>query len=168
MGNKSFSGTLQITANYHVIFVYCCKQAVTDFSFAVLYKSLGCFIDQNGDRIMPTLLHQDFNDPNIINVCYQLASARGFSVFGVEAGGQCFSGPNAGFTFMKHGQAPDGDCPNGKGANFRMSVYKFGELSFSFQDINTSAGVRFFSLLLGSNAPKTKSYSFEGIFLHDL
>ena len=76
---------------------------------------------------MSTYLHADYNDPNIVKVCSQKASALGFSVFGVEAGGQCFSGPNAGVTFKKHGQAPDGDCPNGEGANFRMSVYKFGE-----------------------------------------
>lgn len=86
---------------------------------------------------MATFLHQDFSDPNIVNVCSQKASARGFSVFGVEAGGQCFSGANAGVTFRKHGQAPDEDCINGEGASFRMSVYKFGKLSFSFQDINT-------------------------------
>ena len=97
---------------------------------------------------MSTFLHQDFSDPNIVNVCSQKASARGFSLFGVEAGGQCFSGANAGVTIRKHGQAPDGDCTNGAGANFRMSVYKFGKLSFSFQDMNTSDCVGFFSVLL--------------------
>ena len=106
---------------------------------------------------MPTTLHQDFSDPNIVIDCAQRASAAGFSVFGVEAGGQCFSGANAGVTFKKHGQAPDGDCINGEGANFRMSVYKFGKLDFSFQDMNTfkyfsSAGVSFLNLLLPSNA----------------
>lgn len=94
--------------------------------------SLGCFIDKNGDRIMPTLLHVDFSDPNVVKVCSQKASARGFSVFGVEAGGQCFSGVNAGLTFKKHGQAPDGDCIDGKGANHRMSVYEFSKLSLLF------------------------------------
>ena len=80
---------------------------------------------------MPTTLHQDFSDPNIVIDCAQRASAAGFSVFGVEAGGQCFSGANAGVTFKKHGQAPDGDCINGEGANFRMSVYKFGISCFN-------------------------------------
>ena len=92
---------------------------------------------------MSATLHQDFSDPHIVNVCSQKASASGFSVFGVEAGGQCFSGADAEFTFRKHGQAPDGDCTNGEGANFRMSVYKFGKFSFSFQDMNASAGARF-------------------------
>ena len=76
---------------------------------------------------MNTFLHQDFADPNIIDVCSQKANARGFSVFGVEATGQCFSGPDAELTFRKHGQADLADCPDGKGHNFRMSVYKFGE-----------------------------------------
>ena len=76
---------------------------------------------------MATTLHQDFSDPFIVSVCSQRASASGLSVFGVEAGGQCFSGVNAGLTFKKHGQAPDEDCINGEGANFRMSVYKFGK-----------------------------------------
>ena len=53
-------------------------------------------------------------------------------MFGVEAGGQCFSGANAGLSFKKHGQAPDGDCTNGAGANFRMSVYEFSKLSLLF------------------------------------
>ena len=76
---------------------------------------------------MDTFLHQDFADPNIVNVCSQKAANRGYSVFGVEAGGQCFSGPNAELTFRKHGQAAHGDCTDGKGDHFRMSVYKFGE-----------------------------------------
>ena len=99
------------------------------FYFTVLYESQGCFIDKNQDRIMATFLHQDFSDPEIVNLCAKKASARGFSFFGVEATGQCFSGANAAVTFSKHGKAPDSDCPNGKGANFRMSVYKFGELT---------------------------------------
>lgn len=76
---------------------------------------------------MPAYLHADFSDPNIVKVCSQKASARGFSVFGVEAGGECFSDPNAGVTFEKHGQAPDEDCVDGKGHNHRMSVYKFSK-----------------------------------------
>ena len=97
---------------------------------------------------MSTFLHQDFSDPNIVNVCSQKASAGGFSLFGVEAGGQCFSGANAEVTIRKHGKAPYGDCTNGAGANFRMSVYKFGKLCFSFQDMNTSDCVGFFSVIL--------------------
>ena len=81
---------------------------------------------------MPRLLHQDFSDPDIVNVCSQKASALGFSVFGVEAGGQCFSGENAELSFKKHGQAPDGDCTDGAGNNFRMSVYEFSKLSLLF------------------------------------
>ena len=81
---------------------------------------------------MPRLLHQDFSDPDIVNVCSQTASALGFSVFGVEAGGQCFSGENAELSFKKHGQAPDGDCTDGAGNNFRMSVYEFSKLSLLF------------------------------------
>ena len=81
---------------------------------------------------MGSQLHQDFSDPNIVNVCSQKASAAGFSVFGVEASGQCFSGVNAELTFRKHGQAPDGDCLNGEGNNFRMSVYEFSKLILLF------------------------------------
>ena len=102
-----------------LLFLFC--------TFTVPYESLGCFIDKNQDRIMNTLLHIDFADPDIVNVCSQKAADRGYSVFGVEAGGECFSGPNAELTFKKHGQAPDEDCTNGKGHNHRMSVYKFGE-----------------------------------------
>ena len=76
---------------------------------------------------MNTLLHIDFADPDLVNVCSHKAADRGYSVFGVEAGGECSSGPDAELTFRKYGQAPDGDCKDGKGNSFRMSVYKFGE-----------------------------------------
>ena len=36
---------------------------------------------------------------------------------------------NAELTFKKHGQAPDGDCPNGEGNSHWMSVYEFSKLS---------------------------------------
>lgn len=101
------------------------------FSHAVYFVHLGCFIDVNADRIMSTFLGQNFSDADFVNTCAQKASARGFSTFGVEAGGQCFSGAIAELTFMKHGQAPNADCVSGKGNSFRMSVYKFGKWSFS-------------------------------------
>ena len=76
---------------------------------------------------MATLLHRNYNDPNFVRDCAQRAAARGFSTFGVEASGECFSGDNAEVTYTKHGLAPDGDCIDGKGANFRMSVYQFSK-----------------------------------------
>ena len=61
--------------------------------------------------------------------CAEFAAARGYKVFAVQFGGECYSGPNAHETYAKYGQALDSDCNNGVGGRRRNSVYRVSKLA---------------------------------------
>ncbi|XP_078695320.1 uncharacterized protein LOC144924223 isoform X2 [Branchiostoma floridae x Branchiostoma belcheri] len=93
------------------------------------YVSLGCWKDA-GDRAIPLL---EGTDPrldgqyrereNAIEKCFQVAASRGFPVFSVQHGGQCFGSADGLSTYMKHG--PSSDCAaDGKGASWANQVYQ--------------------------------------------
>ncbi|KAI8498912.1 hypothetical protein Bbelb_233650 [Branchiostoma belcheri] len=93
------------------------------------YVSLGCWKDA-GDRAIPLL---EGTDPrldgqygereNAIGKCFQVAVSRGFPVFSVQHGGQCFGSADGLSTYMKHG--PSSDCAaDGKGAAWANQVYQ--------------------------------------------
>ncbi|CAH1257629.1 MUC5AC [Branchiostoma lanceolatum] len=94
------------------------------------YKSLGCWID-TADRAIDTLegtdhLLDQFNyhkRPNAIHRCYQVALSRGFTVFAVQNGGQCFSSKTAQDTYWKYGRSLS--CGyDGKGGPWSNQVYQ--------------------------------------------
>ena len=92
------------------------------------YSSLGCFRN-NGSRAIPPMEGQDpfLNDSyhsreNPIHKCYLAALRRGYQVFAVQRGGQCFSGPTAHQTYNKSG--PSDACKNdSKGGTWANQVY---------------------------------------------
>ncbi|XP_019646188.1 PREDICTED: transmembrane cell adhesion receptor mua-3-like [Branchiostoma belcheri] len=94
------------------------------------YKSLGCWIDTE-DRAIDTLEGTDtlldtFNyhkRPNAVHKCYQVALSRGFTVFAVQNGGQCFSSKTAQDTYWKYGRSLS--CGyDGKGGPWSNQVYQ--------------------------------------------
>ncbi|XP_019646607.1 PREDICTED: uncharacterized protein LOC109487084 isoform X2 [Branchiostoma belcheri] len=93
------------------------------------YVTLGCWKDSS-DRAIPIL---EGTDPrldgqyrereNAIEKCFQVAVSRGFPVFSVQHGGQCFGSADGLSTYMKHG--PSSDCAaDGKGAAWANQVYQ--------------------------------------------
>ena len=52
--------------------------------------------------------------------------ANGYLAFGVQDGGECYTGPKAHETFNKYGQAKDSDCKNGVGGWYRNNIYSVG------------------------------------------
>lgn len=57
-----------------------------------------------------------------IKKCLLEAIKRGYKVFGVQHGGQCFSGPRAQYTYAKYGRS--NRCRNGKGGPWANDVYR--------------------------------------------
>ena len=55
--------------------------------------------------------------------CALAAFNRGFEVFGIEDGGQCFTGPHAHKTYAVHG-ASDRCRAGGYGGEWAIDVYK--------------------------------------------
>ena len=53
--------------------------------------------------------------------CFLLAARRGYRLFGVQNGSECFSGPMAHRTFNRYGRS--NRCRNGKGGPWANDVY---------------------------------------------
>ncbi|XP_035700339.1 uncharacterized protein LOC118432826 [Branchiostoma floridae] len=93
------------------------------------YISLGCWRDSY-TRALPTLEGSDArldgsygSRQNPIEKCYQAASSRGFTVFAVQNGGQCFGSADGLNTFNRHGSST-ACAANGKGGPWGNNVYK--------------------------------------------
>ncbi|XP_078581991.1 CUB and sushi domain-containing protein 1-like [Branchiostoma floridae x Branchiostoma japonicum] len=119
------------------------------------YTRLGCWKDTNDDRAIPTLERTDplldgevyWVRDNPIEKCYQVSLSRGFPMFGLHDGGQCFGSADGLNTYKKHGPSTvcafdgkggplgnevykiTGDCQSGDGASYRgtVSVTKTGK-----------------------------------------
>lgn len=98
------------------------------FYIHTAYETVGCYKDK-GDRAIPIL---EGKDPildggyqqriNAIDKCYRAARKRGFKVFSVQHGGQCFSSSTAQKTFNKHGVSSACNF-DGEGAAWNNQVY---------------------------------------------
>ncbi|XP_035695381.1 uncharacterized protein LOC118429108 [Branchiostoma floridae] len=92
------------------------------------YMSLGCWKDKSSRAIgllegKDSRLNADYKRRNnALGKCYQVAKDRGFMVFGVQNGGQCFGSPIAGGTYRKYG--PSSGCRGGKGGRWANDVYR--------------------------------------------
>ncbi|CAH3116452.1 unnamed protein product [Pocillopora meandrina] len=91
-------------------------------------QRIGCFKD-TGRRAIPILegksrfLRGNYQRRRYaIKKCLLEAIKRGYKVFGVQHGGQCFSGPRAQYTYAKYGRS--NRCRNGKGGPWANDVYR--------------------------------------------
>ena len=87
------------------------------------YKRVGCFVDSSGDRAMPTALgnYQVTRNLDAVRMCYLDAKTRGYTIFGVEDKGKCYSGKDVSSTYNKHGSSSA--CSGGKGGPLAIEVY---------------------------------------------
>ena len=56
-----------------------------------------------------------------VMACFHLAARRGYRAFGIQNGGECFSGPLAHRTYNRYD--PSNRCKNGKGGSWASNVY---------------------------------------------
>ena len=105
---------------------------------------LGCWKDSEDNAIAgKTKLRSD----RPIKDCYNFAKEKKWSVFGIESGDRCFTSPDAGETYQKHGESTD--CgEGGKGGDWAMNVYRvtsssIGKYTIMYQyDISTARTAR--------------------------
>ena len=71
---------------------------------------------------MPKLLGIWKRDSQAVQKCAQAAEKAGYSVFGVQYDGECWSGPQAHVTYKKCGTSTR--CVNGSGGTWAQDVYK--------------------------------------------
>ena len=87
-------------------------------SFPVAHEYIGCFKDTS-TRAMPISLPS--SNP-LLQSCKQAAAFRGYTVFGIQNGVECWSGPSAANTYNKYGTSTK--CLNGVGGPWANDVYR--------------------------------------------
>ena len=87
------------------------------------YVPLGCWEEAKAvpDRDIPEYLGYE-NKRTAIKGCYQKAWKKGFKVFAVRYGGECWSSKDAIETYNKYGFA--NDCWDGIGGDYSNAVYQ--------------------------------------------
>ena len=88
---------------------------------------MGCWKDKF-ERAISNLEGQDQlldgsypNRKDAIHKCFLAADSRGFQVFALQDGGQCFSSATAAETYNKYGEASG--CAGGEGGSGTNDVY---------------------------------------------
>lgn len=96
----------------------------------ISYEKVGCFNDNRVDpRPLPELLADltgevDWYDPSkVIRKCANLASEKGYTVFGLQSFGHCRSGKDAAETYNTDGDSAGG-CFGGLGGKEENLVFK--------------------------------------------
>jgi len=84
-------------------------------------RSMGCWKDAGNRAIAGGIRFK-----GTVEKCAQYARDHHYSVFAVQNGGECFTGPNAHATYNKYGHAKN--CDHGKGGGWANDVYNFGGL----------------------------------------
>ena len=87
------------------------------------YQLAGCFKDRIWLWRAIPYSGKTFTPSSAVQKCGEIAVTNGYKAFGVQDGGECYTGPKAHETFNKYGQAKDSDCKNGVGGWFRNSIY---------------------------------------------
>ena len=90
------------------------------------YILAGCYTDNSNRAIPDTGI--TFSGSSAIEDCAYIANSNGYRAFGVQNGGECYTGPRAHETYDVHGKAPASECSNGLGGVWRNDVYLIGRL----------------------------------------
>eukprot|EP00058_Branchiostoma_floridae_P004418 XP_002589906.1 hypothetical protein BRAFLDRAFT_81966 [Branchiostoma floridae] len=115
---------------FHMVQKATTKQPLTTHK-EVWYQRLGCWKD-DPNRAIPSL---EGTDPrlddgygarhNAIEKCSQVAHSRGFTVFAVQYGGQCYGSDDGHNTYSKYGRSSACGV-DGKGGTWANEVYQIG------------------------------------------
>ncbi|XP_032241916.1 uncharacterized protein LOC5516255 [Nematostella vectensis] len=84
---------------------------------AITYTPLGCYVDVK-DRAISGF----FAAPVTLQYCFKLAVSRGYRVFAMQFGNECYTGANAHNTYSKYGSGSG--CSGGTGGGWHNDVYQ--------------------------------------------
>ena len=98
-------------------------------SSVLSYDSRGCWRDTRQERAISERLEGDAildgdykTRTNEVEKCARAANQRGYTFFGVQHGGECWSSADAEQTYRKHGRSYI--CRDGTGAGWANDVYE--------------------------------------------
>ena len=80
---------------------------------------------------------------NPIEKCHAAAAGKGYTIFAVQDGGQCFSSADAKTKYKKHGSSK-ACSSDGKGGPMANSVYEISKSSFTVKSVPVSEIIFFF------------------------
>lgn len=80
-------------------------------------------------RVMPKFLGSFHNQDGAVSKCGNLVSLKGYYAFGLQNGGECWSGPEAHMTYARLGTTDV--CKDGRGGGFAHDVYFIGNYIIS-------------------------------------
>ena len=103
----------------------------TNLIILAKYRHVGCFVDKP-QRAIP-YSGKTFSGSNAIPQCAAIAASKCNLAFGVQYGGECFTGPRAHLTYDVYGKARDSDCRDGLGGSWRNNIYFLGKFLFFSQ-----------------------------------
>ena len=87
-----------------------------------LYKPRGCFKDSSRTAMGRMLAGSRLRKGrDAVMACFHLAARRRYRAFGIQNGGECFSGPLTPRTYNRYD--PSNRCKNGKGGSWASNVY---------------------------------------------
>lgn len=114
----NLSACFDTASNYPTIFFF-----NIIFIFLVSYYLKGCYKDAR-IRAMPKFMGNFKEHDHPIKWCLETVLRHGYQAFGMQYGGECWSGPTAHITYSKYGVIRS--CKNGLGSQWANSVYFFG------------------------------------------
>lgn len=97
-------------------------------NFAPEYKAHGCYRDRS-QRAMGSLQGARKNRNDSIEKCYQDAITNGYTMFGLQHGGECWAGDKIEVSYSKYGEADN--CKDGLGGGWANNVYSVSKYALS-------------------------------------
>lgn len=93
-------------------------------NFSPLYKSHGCYKDEL-ERAMGSHMGTRYHRNDTIELCYKDVIKNGYTMFGLQYGGECWSGDKIEMTYSKYGEFQG--CKDGTGGDWSNDVYSVSE-----------------------------------------
>ncbi|KAK3724556.1 hypothetical protein QZH41_019597, partial [Actinostola sp. cb2023] len=124
-GGQCFSGPVAYKTYYRYGRARNCRSRVggtwaNDVFFLQRYSHIGCFKDKHKRALS---VYLGYHRRDSVKTCAKLAWSRGYKVFSVQYGGQCFSGPVAYKTYYRYGRARN--CRSRVGGTWANDVFFF-------------------------------------------
>ena len=119
---KLYCTNVKITKDFHIIsLTLWCHVLITAKGWTNVHiRSVGCFKDKPR-RAVGSMVANLRGLKFVVRDCARQARKRGYRLFAVQNGGECWMGPRAKLTYKKYGTSKR--CRGGKGGPWANNVY---------------------------------------------